>query len=131
MNTEHTHRYNNPAPDAARPDFLHPERRDPSPGPIVAAGSFREVAPGVRKGSQESAMKENAMTEDRINATSRIAARVAILIVGIVLALAVGAPFLLNDAPPSPEAVFATKVCCIKVSNAIAARPAPMVAPAK
>ena len=58
-------------------------------------------------------------------------ARVAILIVGIVLALAVGAPFLLNDAPPSPEAVFATKLCCVKVPSVIAPRPAPMVAPAK
>ena len=76
-------------------------------------------------------MKENAMIEDRINVASRIAARVAILIVGVVLAFAVGAPFLLNDAPPSPEAVFATKLCCVKVPSVVAPRPAPMVAPAK
>jgi len=52
------------------------------------------------------------MNEVRTNVTSRQTARVAITIVGFVLALAVGAPWLLNEAPPSPEAVFAAKLCC-------------------
>jgi len=60
--------------------------------------SIREVARG-----SEVAMQEKP------NSSSR-AARVAAIIVGMVIALGVGAPWLLNDAPPSPEAVFAAKV---------------------
>ena len=71
------------------------------------------------------------MNEGRTNGTARHAARVAVWVVGLVLALAVGAPWLLYDAPPSPEAAFVAKLCCVKTSNAAAPVPAPKIAPAR
>jgi hypothetical protein len=63
----------------------------------------------------------NAM---RINAVGRYAARAAIVVAAIYFALAVGAPWLLLDAPPSPQDVVATQVCCFKAAGAADARPA-------
>jgi hypothetical protein len=37
-------------------------------------------------------------------------ARIAAVIVGIAIAVGVGAPWLLTEAPPSPEVVIAAKV---------------------
>jgi hypothetical protein len=71
------------------------------------------------------------MNEFRANETSHHAARAAIFIAVIYLALAVGAPWLLNEAPPSPQAVVAAKVCCAKASSPAAAGRAPSVAPAR
>jgi hypothetical protein len=126
MNTEHTTPYRSPAPDTARSDFLHPARRDPSLGPVAAAGLFPGTPAGARIAPQES-----AMNEDRTYVTSRHTARFAILIVGLFLALAIGAPWLLNDAPPSPEAVFVAKLCCATAPNALAPGTAPRIAPAQ
>ncbi len=52
------------------------------------------------------------MNADRTGIIGRLAARAAVLVAGFVLALAIGAPWLLHDAPPSPEAVFAARLCC-------------------
>ena len=71
------------------------------------------------------------MNEDRTNTTSRQTARCAVLIVGLFLALAVGAPWLLRDAPPSPEAVFVAKLCCAQGPNALPHGAAPVNPPAK
>ena len=57
------------------------------------------------------------MNEDRRNAAGRLTARIA-LVLGLAAALAVGGPWLLNDAPPSPEAVIAAAVCCAQAPNA-------------
>jgi hypothetical protein len=71
------------------------------------------------------------MDEDRVNGPRRHAARVAALVVGTLLALAIGAPWLLYDAPPSPEAVFAAAACCSNAPTAAPARPAAIIAPAR
>lgn len=70
-------------------------------------GFFPESVREVPRGS-EKAMQEN------YNSRSHTA-RIAAVIVGIVIALGVGAPWLLNDAPPSPEAVLAAKVAQAKI----------------
>ena len=57
------------------------------------------------------------MNEDRRNAAGRLTARIA-LVLGFAAALAVGGPWLLNDAPPSPEAVIAAAACCAQAPNA-------------
>jgi hypothetical protein len=88
----------------------------------------RPLPPGLFSASSNSRdptrPKEGAMNEFRINAVGRYAARAAILAAGIYLALAVGAPWLLLDAPPSPQDVVAAKVCCFKAVGAADARPA-------
>ena len=71
------------------------------------------------------------MTEAHASLTTTATARVAIVIVGLLVALAFGAPWLLNDAPPSPEAVFAAKLCCVKAPNVVAPHAAPTIQPAK
>ena len=48
-------------------------------------------------------------------------ARIAAVVVGVVIALGVGAPWLLNDAPPSPEAVLAAKVAQAKILHEVPA----------
>jgi len=63
----------------------------------------------------------NAM---RMNAVSRLAARAAIVVAGVYLAFAVGAPWMLNNAPPSPQDVVAAQVCCFKAAGAADARSA-------
>ena len=71
------------------------------------------------------------MTEIRTSITSHATARVAIVIVGLLVALAFGAPWLLNDAPPSPEAVFAAKLCCVKAPSVVAPHAASTMQSAK
>ena len=63
----------------------------------------------------------NAM---RMISVSRLAARAAIVVAGVYLALAVGAPWMLNSAPPSPQDVVAAQVCCVKSAGAADARSA-------
>lgn len=70
------------------------------------------------------------MNADRTSFIGRLAARAAIVVAGFVLALAVGAPWLLYDAPPSPEAVVAAKLCCARATGAAAPRIAHVLAPA-
>ena len=60
----------------------------------------------------------------RMNAVGRYAARAAVLVAGVYLAFAVGAPWLLYNAPPSPQDVVAAQVCCVKSAGAADARPA-------
>ena len=61
--------------------------------------------------------------QDHPNSRSH-AARVAAVVVGIVIALGVGAPWLLNDAPPSPEAVMAARVAAAPMLHEAAGAPA-------
>ena len=70
------------------------------------------------------------MNEDRLNATSRLTVRLALMI-AFAAALAIGGPWLLNDAPPSPEAVMAAAVCCAKAPNAAAHESAATIAPVR
>jgi len=65
------------------------------------------------------------MTEDRTTFIGRLTARFAAMIIGAVLALAIGAPWLLHDAPPSPEAVLASSVCCTSAAGATDSTHAP------
>jgi hypothetical protein len=104
--------------------FPPPRAARPVPRPVVAAGSFSGAAAGVR-----GACREPVMTEDRSSIIGRLAARAAVVIVGLVLAIAVGAPFLLYDAPPSPEAVFAASLCCASAPGIVAPPSAPALAP--
>ncbi len=74
--------------------------------------------------------QESAMNEDSTGTTARrLATRIAALIAGVVVVLALGAPWLLNDAPPSPEAVVAAKACCASAPAPAIRTPAP-IAPA-
>ena len=52
------------------------------------------------------------MSESRLQSLRRHAPRAALMLLATYLALAVGAPWLLHDAPPSPQDVVAAKVCC-------------------
>ena len=56
------------------------------------------------------------MNEYKISAVSRIATRAALIAAGIYLAVAVGAPWLINSAPPSLQDVIAAQVCCVKAA---------------
>ena len=71
------------------------------------------------------------MNENRTSVISRTTARVAVLIAGLFLVVAVGAPFLLYDAPPSPEAVFATRLCCGTAPGSVAPPAVPALAPSR
>ena len=64
------------------------------------------------------------MNELRMNAVGRYAARAALLVAGVYLAVAVGAPWLLHNAPPTPQDVVAAQVCCFKSAGAADVRPA-------
>ncbi len=61
------------------------------------------------------------MNDRRTNANRPSTTRRALLVTGSILAFAVGAQWLLYEAPPSPEAVVAARVCC--------AKPPPVTAP--
>jgi hypothetical protein len=63
----------------------------------------------------------NAM---RMNAVGRSAARAAIVVAGVYFALAVGAPWLLHNAPPSPQDIVAAQVCCASSAGPADVRPA-------
>ena len=56
--------------------------------------------------------KEYAVSSIPINESGHVTARAAIVVAALYLALAVGAPWLLNDAPPSAQDVLATQACC-------------------
>jgi len=60
----------------------------------------------------------------RLNLLGRYAARAAVVVAAVYLALAVGAPFLLLHAPPSPQDVVAAQVCCFRAAEAADALPA-------
>jgi hypothetical protein len=84
----------------------------------------RGLFTSLRQRRQPAAPKEWIMNSMHFNLVGRYAARAAIVIAGVYLALAVGAPFLLLDAPPSPQDVVAAQVCCFKSASAPEARPA-------
>ena len=58
------------------------------------------------------------MTESTFRHSTRFAARAAVILAGMYLAFAVGAPWMLNDAPPTPQDFVASKVCCAKAVSA-------------
>ena len=58
-----------------------------------------------------------------VSESGQLTARAAVVVVALYLALAVGAPWLLHDAPPSAQDVLATQACCTAV--------VPVAAPAK
>jgi len=58
------------------------------------------------------------MTEYRFHFARRFAARAAVILAGMYLAFAVGAPWMINDAPPTPQDFVASKVCCAKAAPA-------------
>jgi len=64
------------------------------------------------------------VNERLMNAVGRLAARVAIVIASVHFAFAVGAPWMLNGAPPSPQDVTAAQVCCARLAGGADARPA-------
>jgi hypothetical protein len=124
MNNPKPIRYSAPANAVSHIASLHPGGSEPLPA--AAAGYFSGGAAAARIES-----REVAMDQDRMNAYRRPLARIAALVAGALLALAIGAPWLLYDAPPSPEAVFAASVCCAKAPSAAAPRPAATIAPAR
>ena len=109
----------------ARTGFLQPARRDRRSLP-AAAGPSSGLPAGERSNP-----KERAMNADRTSTLGRQTARAAAWIVGLVLVFAVGAPWLLNDAPPSFEAVVVARLCCAKAPGAGAPRVAPPLAVAR
>jgi hypothetical protein len=108
MNTDNATQVLMPRFRAPSPRFLHPARRGCTPA--AAAGLF----PPRRTDTPE-AGSEDAMNDRRTNATRPSTTRRALLVTGFILALAVGAQWLLYDAPPSPEAVVAARACCAKL----------------
>jgi hypothetical protein len=56
--------------------------------------------------------KEYVVSSIPINESGHVTARAALIVAALYLALAVGAPWLLNDAPPSAQDVLATQACC-------------------
>ena len=94
---------------APSPSFLHPARRGRTPA--AAAGLF-----SPHRTQTAEAGSEDAMNDRRPNATRPSTARRVLLVTGFILALAVGAQWLLYEAPPSPEAVVAARACCAKPS---------------
>jgi len=54
----------------------------------------------------------NAINIKELDPRVTPATRAAMVIVALYVALAVGAPWLLNDAPPSAQDVLATSVYC-------------------
>jgi len=94
-------------PESAPPHPLSSLPRGATAGWLPSPGFFPGTVAAI-------AGQEIAMNETRTNALGRLAARAAVLVAGLVLALAVGAPWLLYDAPPSLEAVVAARACCAK-----------------
>jgi hypothetical protein len=93
---------------APSPSFLHPARRGRTPA--AAAGLFSPRQAKTAEPGSEDAMNDRPSNADRPSPTRR-----ALLVTGFILALAVGAQWLLYDAPPSPEAVVAARACCAKL----------------
>jgi hypothetical protein len=62
--------------------------------------------------------EEAPMTAHRFHSARRIATRAAIVIAGVYLAFAVGAPWFINHAPPTAQDVVASAVCSAKAAPA-------------
>jgi len=114
MNHRATTAYHAPRPKGGDTISSTPRGATRPPGRSLPPGFFSGAAAGVFAAPQEA-----AMNEDRRNAVGRLTARIALLL-GFAAALAIGGPWLLNDAPPSPEAVIAAAVCCAQAPNAAA-----------
>lgn len=114
MNHRPTTAHPAPRPDGGDTISSTPRGATRPPGRSLPPGFFSGAAAGVFAAPQEA-----AMNEERRNAAARLTARIA-LVLGFAAALAVGGPWLLNDAPPSPEAVIAAAVCCAPAPNAAA-----------
>jgi hypothetical protein len=105
-------------------------RREPlSSPPRGATGDRHRPQPrgfftSARRRRKPAGLKEWTMNTLHISLVGRYAARAAIVIAGVYLALAVGAPWLLLNAPPSPQDVVAAQVCCFKAASAADVRPA-------
>jgi hypothetical protein len=91
----------------ARNGFLHPARRDRTPA--AAAGLFPGPRAGTRITPQETQMNTTHANPTRL---STLGATLAALVLYVVVAI--GIPWVLNEAPPSPEAAFASRMCCAK-----------------
>ena len=63
--------------------------------------------------------------------SGHVTARAALVVVALYLALAVGAPWLLQEAPPSAQDVLATAACCSVAPAALAATKPAKVGPAR
>lgn len=114
MNHRPTTAYHAPRPNGGDTVSSTPRGATRPPDRSLPPGFFSGAAAGVSAAPQEA-----AMNEDRRNAASRLTARI-VLMLGFAAALAIGGPWLLNDAPPSPEAVVAAAVCCAPAPNAAA-----------
>jgi hypothetical protein len=101
----------------ARTRFLHPARRDSQP--VAAAGLFSGTSTGTPDRESETKMNETRAMNSSHSSLSAL--RAAVLAAAVALALAVGVPWLLTDAPPSAEAAFVSRLCC----SAPVAAPAP------
>jgi hypothetical protein len=106
MDIDNTPARNTTGADAVREGFLHPTRRDAIP--VAAAGPFSGDAAGIAEQHPETAMTQTHAMSRRHNGTSTL--RAAVLAAGIALALGVGVPWLLTDAPPSAEAALVAKL---------------------
>ena len=81
------------------------------------------VAPPLPRGFFSHAVARPVAEETAMNAipaseAGSVTARAIVVVVALYLALAVGAPWLLHDAPPSAEDVIATRACCSTVVGA-------------
>ena len=106
MDIDNTPARNSLSDDAAREAFLHPTRRDATP--VAAAGPFSGDAAGIADQHPETTMNQTQAMSRRHNGTSTL--RAAVLAAGIALALGVGVPWLLTDAPPSAEVALVSKL---------------------
>jgi hypothetical protein len=125
MNHRHTFPQDEPRAPTRDATSSTPRGATRPPDRSLPPGFFPGAAAGLRAAPQES-----AMNEDRLNAASRLTVRIAIM-VAFAAALAIGGPWLLNDAPPSPEAVMATAACCAKAPAAAARDAAPTMRPVR
>jgi hypothetical protein len=116
-----------PPPTASAPETA---RREPLSSPPRGATGVRHrplprgFLTSPRRRRKPAGPKEWTMNALHISLVGRYAARGAIVIAGVYLALAVGAPWLLLSAPPSPQDVVAAQVCCFKAASAADVRPA-------
>jgi hypothetical protein len=105
-------------------------RHSPISSAPRGATTVRPLPPGFSSSPVAAltiARNEVPMNNSTASAAGRIAVRIAAIAAGLALALVVGTPWLLIDAPPSPEAVVAARVCCA----AAPAAPQPAALPAR
>jgi hypothetical protein len=104
--------------------------REPlSSSPRGATGQMRLSSPPgflprAPRAQEPANPSEKRMTELHLNTISRHAVRAAMIAAGLYLVFAVGAPWMLHNAPPSPQDVVAAKVCCDKAASNTDAHPA-------